>query len=105
MKAIDYYNEYGAAVFAESFDDSKIEEISKLFIAFSREMKEIITSRNVKTDKGAVAVIKEQNQKWNALCVLFEKKHDGICPIQHNGFLNAMKCEIPDLRKYLEAEV
>lgn len=104
MKAIDYYNEYGEAVFAESIDANKTEAINKLFMAFLHETKEIIAMRNVKTDKGAVAVIKEQNQKWNALCSIFEKRSGGMCPLRHNGFMNAMKNEIPELSKRLGEE-
>ncbi len=102
MKAIDYFNEYGDAVFCESFHDEKHDELNKLFMAFVREMKETIEVRGVKTDKATVAVIKEQNQKWNALCAIYEKKYEGMCPLNRNGFLNAMKNEIPALNRYLE---
>jgi hypothetical protein len=102
VKAVDYFEEYGEAVLSESFHDKKHDELNKLFMAFVREMNETIKVRGVKTDKATVAVIKEQNQKWNSLCAIYEKKYEGMCPLKRNGFLNAMKNEIPALNRYLE---
>lgn len=100
MKAKDYYEQYGEAVLSESYHDDKCDELSKLVIAFMREMKEIIDERRIKTDRGTVAVIKEQNEKWNALSAIFEKKH-GVTPLKRNGFLTLMKMDIPALSIYL----
>ena len=102
MKAKDYYEQYGEAVLSESYHDGKNDELSKLAIAFMREMKEIIDERHIKTDRATVAVIKEQNEKWNALSAIYEKKH-GVTPLKRNGFLALMKMEIPELSIYLKS--
>ena len=96
MKAKDYYDQYGTAVLAESYHDDQTDELSKLVRAFLAEMKEIIAARHVHSDRGTVAVIREQNDKWNALCAIFEKVH-GVSPIKRNGFMAFMKHEIPQL--------
>lgn len=101
MKAIDYFSEYGEAVFKESFDENKHDELSKLYLAFVREMKQIIDTRSVKTNKAVIAVMKEMNQKWNALYALYEKKYgEGMSPIRRDGFWNSMRHEIPEVDKY-----
>ena len=66
-KAKDYYKEI---LVVESFGDiekikSKIKDVLKDFILEIRELADI---RNVSTDAGLLSIIKEQNNKWNALC-------------------------------------
>ena len=102
MKAKDYYDQYGEAVLQESLtpESAGTEQLTKLMVAFVREMKEIITERGVKTDRGAVAVIKEQNEKWNALCALFERNL-GRPVLKRNGFAAYIKTEIPGLDRAL----
>lgn len=101
MKAIDYFNEYGEAVLRESINGDGNAEISKLYLAFVREMKQIIYTRNVKTNKAVIAVMKELNQKWNALYALYEKKYgNGMSPIRRDGFWNSMRYKIPAIDKY-----
>lgn len=98
MKAKKYYERYGQAVLDEALSpEQKTEALAELFTAFIREMKEILTERQVKTDRGAVAVIKEQNEKWNALCAIYEKNH-GMEILKRNGFLEYMKMQIPALK-------
>lgn len=107
MKAIDYFEEYGEAVLRESLSGGDSHEaLSRLYLAFVREMKEIIASRGVKTDRGAVAVISEQNQKWNALCALYAKKYsEDLCPLKRDGIMNSMKDKVPEMARYLEGKV
>ena len=100
MKAKDYYEQYGAAVLAESYHECKYEELTKLVNAFNKEMLTIIADRKIQSDRGAVAVIKEQNAKWNALIAIFEKKHEGVTPLKRNGFLEFMKAQIPELERW-----
>jgi hypothetical protein len=105
MKAIDYFNEYGDAVLRESIAGDEKDAISSLFRAFVREMKEIIYTKGVQTNRAVAAVVKEQNQKWNALCRLYEKKYgEDLTPIKYNGFMNAIKDAIPEICRYLPKE-
>ena len=100
MKAIDYYEQYGMAVLAESYHDDKHEELTKLVMAFLEDMQTIIADRKIHSDRGAVSVIKEQNAKWNALIAIFEKKHEGVTPLKRNGFLEFIKAQIPELERW-----
>lgn len=99
MKAIDYYEQYGMKVLAESYHDGKFDELTNLVRAFLKEMQTIIADRRIHSDRGAVSVIKEQNAKWNALSDIFEKKH-GVTPLKRNGFYEFMKMEIPELGRW-----
>ena len=99
MKAMDYYKIYGEAVLAESYHEDQHNELEKLIFAFLREMKAIIDSRRIVTARGAVSVIKEMNEKWNALSDLF-KENNGVTPLKRNGFMNLMKFKIPELERW-----
>jgi len=66
-KAKEYYKEI---VEVESLNDieklkTKCKDTLKDFIY---EIKELAKNRNVSTDDGLFAIVKEQNNKWNALC-------------------------------------
>jgi hypothetical protein len=56
-------------------------------------MKEIMKTRNVQFDRGVMGIIREQNDKWNALRNLFIKKY-GASPITHDGFAIAIKKDL-----------
>ena len=99
MKAKDYYDKYGKAVYDETARNEKPLYLQVMIIEFLHEMKNTIAQRKVSTDRGAVSVIKEMNEKWNALCTIFEKKH-GASPIKRNGFLIYLEEEIPALKDW-----
>lgn len=97
MKAKEYYARFGKAVYDEAVSpEQKTEALSELFTAFIGELKTLLTDRKVKTDKGAVAIIKELNEKWNALCAIYEKNY-GMEILKRNSFLIYMKSQIPAL--------
>lgn len=56
-------------------------------------MKEILAKRHVKYDTGIWGVIKDQNDKWNAVMNLFIKKY-GETPIARDGFSIAIMKEL-----------
>lgn len=99
MKAIDYFEQYGEQVYQEALKSSCNDALSYLLGAFVREMKEIIASRKVQSNRGTVAVIRELNEKWNALVAIFEKRK-GDSPIKRNGFRLYMELEIPQLKDW-----
>ena len=74
-------------------DDS----ISQLFIAFSNEFEAIFKSRNITNDKAVTAVIKELNQKWNALNKLFIKKYKWSA-IREDAFITYWEKELGGLK-------
>ena len=66
-KAKEYYKEILEA--EKTKDKSKIDlKVKEVFKNFVLEIKELRDMRNVSTDQGLMAIIKEQNNKWNALC-------------------------------------
>ena len=95
MKAKQYFEKYGESIWKEAHDHDIHTDgpIAKMFIEFSSEMKEIINRRNVKTDNAAMAIISEQNQKWNAVVNMFVKQH-GISPISRDGFAKGFKQQL-----------
>lgn len=78
MKAIEYFEKYKSTT-----DDLSM---YKMLGDFSAEANDIVVNRHCQTDEAFVAVLKEQNQKWNAVVNLFEK-NCGVSPIIRNGFL------------------
>ena len=99
MKAIEYYEQFGERVYQEAVKSSCNNALSDLVAAFVREMKELIDSRKVQSNRGTVAVIREMNEKWNALVAIFEKRK-GDSPIKRNGFRLYMELEIPALKDW-----
>lgn len=92
MKAKDYFEKYDAQVWAEAHAPGIDTNgpTAQMFIEFVAETKQIIEKRHAQTDSAALAVIDEQNQKWNAVSNMFEKKY-GESPIHRNGFETALK--------------
>lgn len=68
-----------------------------LFKDMYNEMVGMIGTRHIQSDQAVVSIIREFNQKWNAVSNMFEKKY-GVSPLVHNGFVNAA-------RKHLGIEV
>lgn len=95
MKAKEYFRKYDEAVWAEAHDPEIHTDgpMAKMFIEFTIEMKEILNKRNVKFDKGVWGVIRDQNEKWNAVMNLFIKKY-GETPITRDGFKTGIMQEL-----------
>lgn len=107
MKAVDLFNKYEPRFFpAMRKDDDGIyrptigtptkdqiqETVLDIVCEFAKEVADIAKTRNVKALRVNDAIIKEQNDKWNAVCRLFEKKYGkGRSPLKHNGFLLVWK--------------
>ena len=98
MKAKEYFEKYEGDIIKEAMSgDAKGDGPSaKMLIEFTKEMKQIIEARHVRIDRGVIHVIREQNQKWNAVANLFEKKY-GVSPIKRDGFYKVMQKEIGGL--------
>lgn len=100
MKAKDYFEQFGKLVYEEcAYEEQETKQLAKLIGAFLREMKETMEARHVKTDRGCVATIKEQNEKWNALCAIFEKEY-GQEVLKRNGFMVYMEENMPEMKEW-----
>lgn len=99
MKAVQYFEKYREQII-DTDEKKAVEAIGQLVYDLSMEAKEMIRSRHVKTNSGAVAVILELNQKYNAVCRLFQKNY-GTSPLLQNGFLTYWAKQIPELTRYV----
>lgn len=99
MKAKDYYKKYRNEIVSKD-EKKSIEAIANLVKDLSEEAKETIKLRRVRTDSGAVAVIREMNQKYNAVVTLFEKEF-GASPLLRNGFREYWKKQVPELKRFM----
>lgn len=79
--AKQYYKAYRERLAAHRDDEGKVvmdnpeeahKAVQELLMAFVQESKEIIKKRNLKNDRSLMAVINEQNNKWNSLCACFD---------------------------------
>ena len=94
MRAIAYYAKYSEGLLnAETGKETATNMIGE----FLDEMKELIETRHIKTDRGAVGCVRELNEKWNAIVAIFEKRN-GASPLIRNGFRAFMEEQIPALK-------
>lgn len=96
MKAIDYYNimmEYPQTA------EGITEAASKVIGLMHTEMKELIAKRKAVRDSAVAAIIREQNDKWNAVIGIYEK-NKVTCPLARNAIWKNWAKIIPGLDKY-----
>ena len=86
MKAIDYYDKYRKRIFSDNKEET-VNAVNDMFIEFMDEANQIAKSRNVKKKESYRSILKEMNNKWNAVSTLMIKKN-GYSPIKENGFIN-----------------
>jgi hypothetical protein len=96
MKAYEYYAVHCEQMMAAKDDNELTDKIYDLFVAMSGEVKTIIEARHTTREESIVAVIEEQNQKWNAIARIFYKNHEKS-PIQQDGFKNLWLVKLPEL--------
>ena len=72
MKAKDYYKKYRDEIVSKD-EKKSIEAISSMVLEMSKEARDTIKDRRVRSDSGAVAVIREMNQKYNAVVTLLRR--------------------------------
>ena len=88
MKAIDYINKYGEDL-KSSDTEIRNKAAQSILADMMMEASEIIKARNIKKASSAISVIKELNQKWNAIA-----SKVGI--LAHDGFKNIWIHEFPE---------
>ena len=86
MKAKDYLEEFGQQLIDSENDADKSQELlDQLVSRFNADMYETLEKRHIRVDKGVAPLLKEFNDKWNALVSLMEKEY-GHSPIARNGY-------------------
>lgn len=100
MKAKDYLEEFGQQLIDSEPDFEQFRHAaSKIIIRMNDELFEMQKKRHISTNQGAVSMLKELNDKWNALVTLFEKKY-GHSPIVRNGYRTYWLKEMPKLQAF-----
>lgn len=85
-------------------DEKRVQAaINQLVLELNDESKDMLKSRNINTDRAAVSVLRELNDKYNAVVGLFEK-HYGASPLMRDGYLNLWKNRIPTIQQYLRQD-
>lgn len=97
MKAKDYFAKY-----EEKILHGDTQQIYELFMEMAKEAKQIMSDRHCTSNAAAVGVVREMNDRWNAIVGMFEKKYDGLSPIKRDGYKNFWLNEIPEMRRYFE---
>ena len=100
MKARDYYEKYGSDILYDYRIDAHV-AARDLFLEISDEVVDICKKRNVSSNSAFASVMKEINDKWNAICRLFVKFH-GFSPLQEDGFINSYLDKMPELQDFLK---
>lgn len=91
MKAKEYVEKYCEEIAAG--DDSAMRE---LFLDLSQEVVSLCKSRNVRFAKGQISVIKEVNEKWNAIARKM-KKEKGVDILREDGFILFWRQKVPEI--------
>lgn len=89
MKAIEYFKKYKNTI-------NTPEGAADLMIEMSKEVQTIADMRHTQSDEAAKAIVKELNQKWNAIARLVEKNL-GHRYMKTDGFMTFWKSQIKGL--------
>lgn len=92
MKAKEYIEKYRSGL--ESCDIAVVDKaINDLAIEMSQEAVQLMAARGVRRESAIVAVMKEQNDKWNAIVKEFPDL------LQRDGFKRLWLHRMPELQK------
>lgn len=92
MKAKEYIAKYRADF--ESEDEAVVDKaIFNFLMEISEEGTEIAKARGAKRDSAVIAILKEQNTKWNAVANAFPNL------LIRNGFREYWRHEMPEIEK------
>ena len=99
MRAKEYYEKYKDAVIYHEEENEKelLEMVKELLNDFNKEVEVLQEQRHVSTISGLVSILKEQNNKFNALSNIFIKKH-GYSPFRADAYKNVIIDKLPDLK-------
>ncbi len=99
MKAKELYAKYKDSI-ASTDDKESLQGVCDLMAELAAETKELIAKRKVATDCGGTAVLRELNDKYNAVCRMFERDY-GAPIIKKDGFMTYWRKQIPELDRRL----
>jgi hypothetical protein len=86
MKAKDYVEKYKVEMFSDNAE-RVTKAASELIFDLLKEVKTIMSIRNAKSNAALFSVLKEVNQKYNAICKTFPMlKRDGFKAVVNDLF-------------------
>ncbi len=99
MKAKEYFEKYGSyLVSGENADkNDRTNAAVALLCDLCGEVQSIGEQRKIKRIEAVISIVKETNDKWNAVGNLCEK-HYGVNPLAENGFKAFILNRMPELR-------
>lgn len=100
MKAKEYFDNYGPMIMFTNEKESD-KHLKGLLLDMNTEALELIKKRGAKKNEAAAAILKEQNDKWNAVGRLFKKTY-GYDPLAEDGFKDFWINRQPELARYLK---
>jgi len=89
MKAKELY-----ALYLIDLEKSDARATYNLLVTLSAEARTLKETRGVQTDLGFISILKEQNNKWNAICKLDPT-------FKRDGYLRYWKARMPELEEFL----
>jgi hypothetical protein len=99
LKAIEYYEKYEKCFFPAPKKYDEVMEASKNLIHdLNKEAFEHCEKNNFTRDSEVLAVLLDQNGKWNAIDTLF-KIINGVSPLLSDGFIKFWEHKIPELKR------
>lgn len=103
MKAKEYFAKYDPLIMgpvSEDDHDTAAQFATRLLMELSGEAKNMATTRNARTNSALGGIIRELNDRWNAIYNLFMSKY-GVSPIKMNGIKAYWIKAIPELADYI----
>ena len=94
-KAKEYYDKYRIRLIDVG---TRNRSVHALIIEFNEEALDLMSMRNVRFDMGVYPIIKELNDKWNAIARLFQREY-GTSPIAENGYRRLWLRKMPELKE------
>lgn len=102
MKAVDYFNHYGSAIFNEAAK-GKHDSMLLMFDEVYAEIDAICKTRNAVRDSAKVSAVKEINQKWNKIRDLSIKQYTAS-PIKKDAIMTVFLKKNPSYKRLFIVE-
>lgn len=98
MKAADLFEKYSLELHGPETPPEKLNDVVyRILMEFCNESKDILEKRHIKYDSGMIAVLREQNDKWNCLARMLEKTW-GFSYLKKDGFKLFWENELKGLK-------
>ena len=94
MKAKEYYEKYKAGLISSDEKDY-MPALNGMLHDMTCDIQAMLKSRHTMRPSSIAAVVKEMNQRYNAVSSMFTKEY-GMSPLKRDGFLAYWKAVTPE---------